>query len=93
MSAYAISINECRCFAMRREIQPMIGQAWTGKHVVLLQCTIQNQLIAFYTSKHAPIEPPQANCAETLSQFLSIGYQIQAITPLSENQIQYVLVL
>ncbi|MBY0098596.1 hypothetical protein [Mesobacillus maritimus] len=78
---------------MVREIQPIIGQAWTGKHVVLLQCTFQNQLVAFYTSKHAPIEPPQPTCAETLSQFLSIGYQIQAITPLSENMIQYVLVL
>jgi len=78
---------------MVREIQPVIGQAWSGRHVVLLQCTIQNQLVAFYTSKHAPIEPPQPNCAETLSQFLSIGYQIQAITPLSENMIQYVLVL
>ncbi|WP_404332510.1 hypothetical protein [Mesobacillus maritimus] len=78
---------------MRREIQPIIGQAWTGKHVVLLHCTTQNQLIGFYTSKHAPIEPPQPSCAETLSQFLSIGYQIQAITPLSENQIQYLLVL
>lgn len=78
---------------MRREIQPIIGQAWTGRHVVLLHCTYQNQLIDFYKSNHAPFEPPQSSCAETLSQFLSIGYRIEAITPLPENQIQYLLVL
>ncbi|MCM3670626.1 hypothetical protein M3181_16810 [Mesobacillus maritimus] len=78
---------------MRREMQPMIGQAWTGKHVVLLHCTSDNQLLSLYKSHHAPIEPPQPNCAETLAQFLSIGYQIHAITSLAQNEIQYVLVL
>ncbi|ULT58979.1 hypothetical protein L1999_10830 [Neobacillus drentensis] len=78
-----------------REIppQPIIGQAWTGKHVVLLHCTIDNQFIHLYKSFHAPIEPPRQNCAETISQLLSIGYHIIAITPLSSGQIQYLLVL
>ncbi|MBM7652377.1 hypothetical protein [Neobacillus cucumis] len=74
-------------------IQPIIGQAWTGKHVVLLHCTIDNQFMNLYKSFHAPIEPPRQNCAETLSQLLSIGYHIAAITPLSPYQIQYLLVL
>jgi hypothetical protein len=78
-----------------REIQtqPIIGQAWTGRHVVLLHCTTDNQFINLYKSFHAPIEPPRQNCAETLSQLLSIGYHIMAITPLSPVQIQYLLVL
>ena len=86
-----------RVFKMRniREIQtqPIIGQAWTGKHVVLLHCTNNNQYISLYKSYHAPIEPRRHNCAETLSQLLSIGYRIMAITPISTNQIQYFLVL
>lgn len=76
-----------------RNIQPQIGQAWTGKHVLLLQCTIDNQFIALYKSYHAPTEPPRSNCAETLSQLLSIGYQIHAVTAISPNLIQYTLVL
>ncbi|MCM2534607.1 hypothetical protein NDK43_22520 [Neobacillus pocheonensis] len=75
------------------EIKPIIGQAWTGRHVILLHCTIDNQFINLYKSFHAPIEPPRYNCAETLSQLLSIGYSIVAITPISANQIQYFLVL
>ncbi|MFJ7729883.1 hypothetical protein ACIQXV_27755 [Neobacillus sp. NPDC097160] len=74
-------------------IQPIIGHAWTGKHVVLLHCTNDNQFISLYKSYQAPIEPPRHNCAETLSQLLSIGYRIMAITPISLNQIQYFLVL
>jgi hypothetical protein len=81
----------------RREVltqpQTMIGQAWTGRHVVLLHCTNDNQLINLYKSLHAPLEPAHHNCAETLSQLLSIGYRIMAITPLSANHIQYLLVL
>jgi hypothetical protein len=73
--------------------QPIIGQAWTGRHVVLLHCTANNQFSNLYKSFHAPIEPPRSNCAETLSQLLSIGYQIHAITPISPNLIQYFLVL
>lgn len=72
---------------------PMIGQAWTGRHVILLHCTNNNQFINLYKSFHAPIEPPRLNCAETLSQLLSIGYRIMAITPISANEIQYFLVL
>lgn len=75
------------------QAQPIIGQAWTGKHVVLLHCTNNNQFLNLYKSYHAPIEPPRHNCAETLSQLLSIGYRIMAITPVSSNQIQYFLVL
>ncbi|MFB3161873.1 hypothetical protein F4694_003342 [Bacillus niacini] len=76
-----------------RQVQPMIGQAWTGRHVVLLHCTLNNQFIDLFKSYHAPTEPPRENCAETLSQLLSIGYRIHAITPISPNQIQYFLVL
>lgn len=76
-----------------RQTAPMIGQAWTGRHVVLLHCTTDNQFIQLYKSYHAPIEPPRVNCAETLSQLLSIGYRIQAITAVSPNQLQYFLVL
>jgi hypothetical protein len=54
---------------------------------------MDNQFIHLYKSFHAPIEPPRQNCAETLSQLLSIGYHIIAITPLSPGQIQYLLVL
>jgi hypothetical protein len=75
------------------QTQPIIGQAWTGRHVILLHCTNNNQLINIYKSFHAPIEPPRPNCAETLSQLLSIGYRIIAITPISSNHIQYFLVL
>lgn len=78
---------------MRNKIQPVIGQAWTGRHVVLLHCTKNNQYIKLYKSFHAPIEPPRDNCAETLSQLLSIGYRIHAITAISANEVQYFLVL
>ena len=78
---------------IRRNTGPIIGQAWTGRHVVLLHCTVNNQLNALYKSEHAPIEPARQNCAETLSQLLSIGYRIYAITALPSNQIQYFLVL
>jgi hypothetical protein len=54
---------------------------------------MDNQLVNLYKSYHAPIEPPRENCAETLSQFLSIGYTLQAITAIAPNQIQYFLVL
>ncbi|WP_223588025.1 hypothetical protein [Neobacillus bataviensis] len=73
--------------------QPIIGQAWTGKHVILLHCTANNQFIGLYKSFHAPTEPPRFNCSETLSQLLSIGYHIHAVTAISPNHIQYVLVL
>ena len=75
------------------QTESIIGQAWTGRHVVLLHCTTHNEFIALYKSFHAPIEPPRYNCAETLAQLLSIGYHIHAITPIIPNQIQYLLVL
>ncbi|KKI88701.1 hypothetical protein WQ54_29755 [Bacillus sp. SA1-12] len=76
-----------------RNPQQIIGQAWTGRHVVILQCSETNKLIKVYKSYHAPIEPPRFNCAETLSQLLSIGYRIHAMAPLPNQRIQYVLVL
>jgi hypothetical protein len=78
---------------MAQQPQPTIGQAWTGRHVILLHCTVDNHFSNLYKSYHAPIEPPRDNCAETLSQLLSIGYRIHAITPISTNLIQYFLVL
>lgn len=76
----------------KRSTQSTIGQAWTGKHVILLQCE-GNQLKQLYKSYHAPLEQPRYHCAETLSQLMSIGYYIYKITPLSGNQIQYILIL
>jgi hypothetical protein len=75
------------------QTEPIIGQAWTGRHVVLLHCSDNNLFNALYKSYHAPIEPPRHNCAETLSQLISIGYRIHAMTAISSNQIQYFLVL
>lgn len=74
-------------------VQPMIGQAWTGRHVVIIHCTQNNAFKELFKSFHAPIEPPRSNCAETLSQLLSIGYRIHAVTVIPDNQIQYILVL
>ncbi|WP_174727771.1 hypothetical protein [Mesobacillus harenae] len=73
--------------------QPIIGHPWTGKHVILLHCTQNNQFIQWYKSYHAPIEPPRPHCAETLAQLLSIGYTLQAVTSIYPNQIQYFLLL
>ncbi|MFE8699204.1 hypothetical protein ACFYKX_01070 [Cytobacillus sp. FJAT-54145] len=75
------------------QMQPVIGQAWSGKHVVLIHCTENNQYLNLYKSFHAPIEPPRRNCAETLAQLLSIGYQLKSISPLSPGKVQYFLVL
>lgn len=77
----------------RTHSEPMIGQAWMGRHVILIHCSTNNEFLQMYKSKHAPTEPPHQNCAETLSQLLSIGYTIQAITPISPREIQYLLVL
>ncbi len=73
--------------------QTMIGQAWTGRHVVLLHCFKNNAFHQMYSSYHAPLEPPSKNCAETLSQLISIGYTVYQITSLPGNQLQYLLVL
>lgn len=70
-----------------------IGTAWYGRHVVLITCDrIKNQFLSLQTSLHAPTEPPNSNCAEVLSQYVSIGYQIAAVVALSKTEIQYVLV-
>ncbi|WP_010283940.1 hypothetical protein [Bacillus timonensis] len=70
-----------------------IGTAWYGRHVVFITCNpVTNQFLQLHKSLHAPTEPPHRNCAETISQFLSIGYKIAAISPLSNNNLQYVLV-
>lgn len=71
----------------------MIGQAWTGKHVILLHCSTNNLYKHLYKSYHAPIEPPRSNCAETLSQLISIGYKVEQVTSIPGNQVQYLLVL
>jgi hypothetical protein len=75
------------------EIVPIIGQAWMGKHVVLIHCSDDNQFLGYYKSNHAPLEPPATSCAESLSRLLSIGYVVYAVTSLPGNRIQYVLVL
>ncbi|WP_077618517.1 hypothetical protein [Bacillus sinesaloumensis] len=70
-----------------------IGTAWYGRHVVLVTCNpVTNKFLQLHKSLHAPTEPPHPNCAETISQFLSIGYKIEAIAHISHNEIQYVLV-
>ena len=70
-----------------------IGTAWYGRHVVLITCNpTTNQFLQLHKSLHAPTEPPHPNCAETIYQFLSIGYNIAAIAPLSHNEVQYILV-
>lgn len=73
---------------------PMIGQAWTGRHVLLLLCEIDtNTIIHAHKSLHAPTEPINKNCAETLSQHLSIGYKVINVTFIPPNRLQYFLIL
>lgn len=78
---------------IRRNPRTIIGQAWTGRHVILLHCYENNTVQQLFKSFHAPMEPPRQNCAETLSQLISIGYSISHVTSLPGNQIQYMLVL
>jgi hypothetical protein len=69
-----------------------IGTAWYGKHVVIVRCRPQsNEFLGMHTSLHAPTEPPSKNCAETLSQYLSIGYTLISSYPISSNEVQYIL--
>jgi len=73
--------------------QPMIGTAWHGHHVVMIRCNpYHNQFLKLDHSLHAPTEPPHPNCAETLAQFISIGYQIHSAVPISESEVQYILI-
>ncbi|MGV3488910.1 MAG: hypothetical protein ACO1OC_10035 [Tuberibacillus sp.] len=72
---------------------PQIGTAWTGQHVVLVQCNMRdNRFITLYKSIGAPEEPPHSTCAETLSRFFSIGYKLAGAFPISFNEVQYILV-
>lgn len=81
-------------FFRNQSFPPMIGQAWTGRHVLLILCQIDtNTVIQANTSLHAPTEPIHKNCAETLSQHISIGYHIKQTTFIPPNKIQYLLVL
>jgi len=78
---------------MMYNYQPMIGTAWHGHHVVLISCNPNNnQFLHLNHSLHAPTEPQHPNCAETLAQFISIGYKIQSTTPISKSEIQYILI-
>ncbi|WP_273126080.1 hypothetical protein ACNRWW_12280 [Metabacillus sp. HB246100] len=76
-----------------RFINPnQIGQAWTGKHVIIITC-FNDQLSVISKSNQAPFELPSKNCAETLARYVSIGYKIHRITPLTIQRVQYLLVL
>ncbi|MBM7663228.1 hypothetical protein JOC85_004099 [Bacillus mesophilus] len=69
-----------------------IGTAWYGRHVVIIKCMpLQNQFIGMNKSLHAPTEPPSHNCAETLAQYLSIGYELISTYSVSPNEVHYVL--
>ncbi|WP_017755386.1 hypothetical protein [Calidifontibacillus oryziterrae] len=73
--------------------QQIIGTAWVGRHVVILRCnTYRNQLLSLEKSFVAPLEPAHPNCAETLSRFLSIGYEIYHTIMISATEIQYILI-
>lgn len=73
--------------------QREIGTAWYGRHVVFITCNPNtNQFLQLQKSLHAPTEPPHQNCAETIAQFVSIGYQLVAVVPISNAEIQYILI-
>ncbi|MFC0271699.1 hypothetical protein ACFFIX_09545 [Metabacillus herbersteinensis] len=77
-----------------RITEPVIGYAWTGRHVVILQCrSSTNTFFSLHSSLHALLEPSKINCAETLSQLLSIGYQVASVTQLQPDIVQYLLVM
>jgi hypothetical protein len=83
MSQYMLSHN----------VKPQIGTAWHGKHIVVINCnSFTNHILSIHKSLNAPIEPPHVTCVETLSRFFSIGYQLVAAIPLSNHEIQYLLV-
>ncbi|QOR65166.1 hypothetical protein IM538_15170 [Cytobacillus suaedae] len=69
-----------------------IGTAWHGRHVILIRCNAYtNQFLQLDKSLHAPTEPTHSNCAETLAQYLSIGYELIGISQLSQSEVLYVL--
>jgi hypothetical protein len=70
----------------------LIGTAWFGKHVVVIRCNpFTNQYLGLHKSLHAPIEPPNPNCAETLAQYFSIGYRLLGFVQISDHELQYIL--
>jgi hypothetical protein len=72
--------------------EPVIGTAWYGKHVVVIRCNpYTNQFLGLHKSLHAPTEPPNPNCAETLAQYFSIGYRLLGFNKISENELYYIL--
>lgn len=80
-------------YLSRKPYPTQIGTAWYGKHVVIIRCNpMTNQFIKLDTSLHAPTEPPHHSCAETVAQFLSIGYNIVAILPITVTEIHYIMV-
>ncbi len=69
-----------------------IGTAWYGRHIVFIRCNpFTNEFIKLDKSLHAPTEPPHKNCAETVAQFVSIGYKVISVVPISQFEVQYVL--
>lgn len=78
-------------YLYNRNLTPQIGTAWFGRHIVIIHCNPQtNQFLKIDKSLHAPIEPPHENCAETIAQLYSIGYQLEGIAPISNNEIIYI---
>ncbi|MCA1030398.1 hypothetical protein LCL95_05010 [Bacillus timonensis] len=77
---------------MNLGFRPVIGTAWYGRHVVIIRCNaLNNSLLSIQTSLHAPTEPTHPNCAETVAQFLSIGYSIVSIVPVGFNEVHYIM--
>ncbi|WP_078546254.1 hypothetical protein [Litchfieldia alkalitelluris] len=70
-----------------------IGTAWHGRHIVMIRCNpFSNQFLHIDKSLHAPTEPSNENCAETVAQYFSIGYTLVSVTPISHNEVQYMFV-
>ncbi|MDF0725746.1 hypothetical protein PY093_03335 [Cytobacillus sp. S13-E01] len=73
-------------------IRPEIGTAWYGRHVVIIRCNpYLNKFLEIAKSLHAPTELPNENCAETLAQYFSIGYELLEVTAISQNEVLYIL--
>lgn len=80
-------INHQQVFKWRE-----IGTAWHGRHVIMIRCNVYtNQFLQLNKSLHAPTETPHSNCAETLAQYFSIGYELIGLTALSQSEVLYVL--
>ncbi|WP_100333660.1 hypothetical protein [Bacillus alkalisoli] len=71
---------------------PQIGTAWLGTHVVTIRCSYTEDVFYSLTSSdHAPLEPASSSCAETLSRYFSIGYQLVGAYPYG-GEILYVFI-